>query len=107
LQNIVDDLWDDYFATGRLQVAVQRPKRRLIRGEKLELKVPDDGSPNGSPAAIDYLRHPLSENQYCDFVRGCDFGLLLHDSRAYYSRRAGVLGELMSCGKPGFARTAV
>ena len=100
LQSIVDGLWDDYFSTGRLQVAVQRPKRRLIRGEKLELKVPDRALPNGSEPAIDYLRHPLSESRYCDFIRGCDFGLLLHDSRAYYSRRAGVLGELMSCGKP-------
>ena len=100
LQNVVDNLWSDYLSSGRLQVAVQRPKRKLFRKEKLKLQLPDSQNLIGGDPVIDYMRHPLSESDYCDFIRGADFGLLLHDSRAYYSRRAGVLGELLSCGKP-------
>ena len=100
LQNVVDELWSDYLSNGRLQVAVQRPKRKLFRKEKLELQLPDQKNSVGGNPVIDYMRHPLPETEYCDFIRGADFGLLLHDSRAYYSRRAGVLGELLSCGKP-------
>lgn len=100
LQSVVDELWEDYLSNGRLQIAVQRPKRKLFRKEKLELQLPDSKNSVGGDPVIDYMRHPLSESDYCDFIRGADFGLLLHDSRAYYSRRAGVLGELLSCGKP-------
>lgn len=100
LQGVVDDLWEDYLSVGRLQVAVQRPKRKLLRGEKLKLSLPDKRTTVGGHEVIDYLRHPLSEQQYGNFIRESDFGLMLHDSRAYYSRRAGVLGELLSCGKP-------
>lgn len=99
LQGVVNDLWGDYLGVGRLQVAVQRPPRRVLRGEKLNLQLPGPNIVGGQPV-VDYVRHPLPEQDYCDFIRGADFGLLLHDSRAYFSRRAGVLGELMSCGKP-------
>jgi len=100
LQNVVDELWDAYLSSGRLQVAVQRPARKMFRKEKLELRLPDPKNLVGGDPVIDYMRHPLPETDYCDFIRSADFGLLLHDSRAYYSRRAGVLGELLSCGKP-------
>jgi hypothetical protein len=99
LQKVVDELWGDYLSTGQLEIAVQRPRRKMLRRTKLELSLPADSNV-GSSSPIEYLDHPLSEEDYCDFLRGSDFGLLLHDSRAYYSRRAGVLGELLSCGKP-------
>ena len=35
-----------------------------------------------------------------DFIQNTDCGLLFYDSRTYFSRRAGVLGELLSAGKP-------
>ena len=100
LQRVIDSLWDEYLSCGRLQVAVQRPRRKLLRREKLRLELPGAVPTGRSEPIVDYLRHPLSENEYCDFVRGSDFGLLLYDSRAYYSRRAGVLGELLASGKP-------
>ncbi|WP_148618802.1 hypothetical protein [Mariniblastus fucicola] len=100
LQGVIDGLWDEYLSTGRLQVAVQRPNRKMLGRQKLELTLPEGSHGVTDAPVIDYLRHPLSEEQYCRFIRGADFGLLLHDSRAYYSRRAGVLGELLSCGKP-------
>lgn len=100
LQKVVDGLWDEYLSCGRLQIAAQRPKRKFLRKEKLELRLPTSNNIVGGEPIIDYQRHPLSEDAYCDLIRGADFGLLLHDSRAYYSRRAGVLGELLSCGKP-------
>jgi hypothetical protein len=100
LQQVVDSLWDEYFSCGRLQVALQRPKRKMLRKEKLQLDLPNLEQNQFRDPVVDYLQHPLSENDYCDFIRGSDFGLLLYDSRAYYSRRAGVLGELLACGKP-------
>lgn len=104
LQKIVDPLWHDYLANGRLQLAVQRPKRKWYRRERIELQLPtaDQASNQETtpPPVIDYLRHPLSEDQYCDLIREADCGLLLYDSRAYFARRAGVLGELLACGKP-------
>jgi hypothetical protein len=100
LQRVIDSLWGEYLSCGRLQVALQRPKRKMLRKEKLELELPSGEPIQFRDPVVDYLQHPLSENDYCDFIRGSDFGLLLYDSRAYYSRRAGVLGELLACGKP-------
>lgn len=112
LQRLVNELWDSHLAPGRIQIAVQRPRRKFMRSEKLELKTPAVGSDtvaatevnsvirSGSAEPIEYLPHPLKRDAYIEFIRSADCGLLLYDSRAYYSRRAGVLGELLSCGKP-------
>lgn len=105
LQPLVDKLWDSHLANGKIEIAIQRPRKRFLRKEKIELQTPHN--PDDSGAAITtsnspfkYYAHPLSRPDYIEFLRSADCGLLMYDSRAYFSRRAGVLGEMLSCGKP-------
>ena len=101
LQPLVNDLWDSHLATGRVKIAVQRPRRKNFRKQKIELALPKTGdASNLSTDAIEYFDHPLGREAYIDFIKNTDCGLLFYDSRTYYSRRAGVLGELLSAGKP-------
>jgi hypothetical protein len=99
LQPLVNKIWDDYLSQGKMRLVIQRPPRKLVRGEKLELDFPATESGDAQDV-VDYLPHPLPSGQYSDLIRSTDCGLLFYDSRTYFSRRAGVMGELLSCGKP-------
>ena len=114
LQPLVDNIWDRHLAGGNVQLVLQRPKKKLSRlrkiakwakfpvREKIELQPPQ--SKTIAEAAnedwVTYFEHPLSDADYLKLLNDADIGLLCYDSRAYFSRRAGVLGELLSCGKP-------
>ena len=98
LQTVIDNLWQDYFGCGALEVAVQRPRKKFLRRQKVEIQLPVGDRGDSSP--VKYVQHPLREDEYAEFIKRADFGLLMYDSRAYFSRRAGVLGELLACGKP-------
>ncbi len=93
LQPLVDQIWTTHIATGKVKIAVQRSAK-----SKLELNQPIEASLAEAP--VEYLAHPLTDQAYIEFIKSADCGLLFYDSRAYFSRRAGVLGELLSCGKP-------
>lgn len=97
LQNLVDELWDTHLSTGQIHLVVQRPKPRLMGVQKIELQLPPSSSDS---APIHYVSHPLPQDDYVNLIRNTDVGLLYYDSRVYYSRRAGVLGELLAAGKP-------
>lgn len=99
LQPLVNKIWEPHLSKGRMQLVIQRPPKKLVQGEKIELEFPADDIEEGSEV-VDYLPHPLPSDQYSDLIRSTDCGLLFYDSRTYYSRRAGVMGELLSCGKP-------
>lgn len=105
LQPLVDKLWDSHLANEKIKILIQRPRKKFLRKEKIELQIPPDGKETGEANTADgspfkYFAHPLSRPDYIEFLRSADCGLLMYDSRAYYSRRAGVLGEMLSCGKP-------
>ncbi len=105
LQPLVDKLWDSHLANGKIKIVIQRPRKKFLRKEKIELQMPpsmgDSAAENESASSpFKYYAHPLSRPDYIDFLRNADCGLLMYDSRAYFSRRAGVLGEMLSCGKP-------
>ena len=101
LQPLVDRIWDSHIRTGNVQIVVQRPARKWPAREKINLTPPID-SEHGEAGDdwVRYYSHPLSDSEYLDLIKNTDCGLLFYDSRAYFSRRAGVLGELLSCGKP-------
>ncbi|MCH2178485.1 MAG: hypothetical protein MK106_06740 [Mariniblastus sp.] len=99
LQSLVNHIWDRHLATNRVQLAIQRPVRRWPAKEKIELHSPAGGAGHATDW-VEYYNHPLGEEDYLDLIANTDCGLLFYDSRAYYSRRAGVLGELLSSGKP-------
>ena len=105
LQPLVDKLWDSHLATGKIKIAIQRPRKKFLRKEKIELQSPLSTNLSGELNTADcspfkYYAHPLSRPDYIEFLKNSDCGLLMYDSRAYFSRRAGVLGEMLSCGKP-------
>ena len=53
------------------------------------------------PSNVQICEHPLDPQSYRDFIRKTDIGLLTtYDSEAYFSRRAGILGEYLSGGIP-------
>ncbi|HEX4146670.1 MAG TPA: hypothetical protein VHY91_24420 [Pirellulales bacterium] len=96
---IVGALEANYFATGRLQIALQaashddlpEPLRRL----SAECASPVDRS---SPVAL--AGWPLSPPDYLEFLAGSSIGLLMYDPLAYHARISGVLVELLGAGVP-------
>jgi hypothetical protein len=95
LSDILRRLWDDQFSTGKLQLVVQSNKSwfRIPLPESDQRKTPPR-------EPVIYVPHPLSPREYVELVRQADIGLLMYDSRRYYARRAGILGELLSAGVP-------
>lgn len=101
LQTLVNEVWPTHLSTGKVQLVVQRPKRKFLKAQKLDLELPTDPAEAASAVSpVEYVNHPLPQSGYVDLVHGTDVGLLYYDSRVYFSRRAGVLGELLACGKP-------
>ena len=103
LQRMVQGLWKDYFAEGRLQLAFSSagggnwwsPSSRnsLVSGRRLS------GFPaTGNESAIEHFQGPLPQARRRDLVRNSDFALMLPDR--CHSSSARSLGELLSCGKP-------
>ncbi|HEY1784481.1 MAG TPA: hypothetical protein VGG30_02995 [Pirellulales bacterium] len=99
---VVDALRDDYFATGRLQLALQtkslddlpEPLRKLTA----DLAAPTDGRAAQSP--VMHAAWPLSPPDYLRFLGGSDIGLLMYDNLIYHVRCSGVLVEMLSAGVP-------
>ena len=97
LQTLVNDLWDSHLSNGKVKLVLQRAAPKWpVKTHKVELTQPTEllNSP------IEYAQHPLSNDDYVDLIRSTDIGLLFYNSHTYYARRAGVLGELLACGKP-------
>ena len=102
LQSLIDNISEDLLATGLAEIAVQRPKKKLLSTkQKIELNAPIVHREHAvASSSVKYYSHPLPDQQYVDLIKNSDCGLLFYDSRAYFSRRAGVLGELLASGKP-------
>ena len=103
LQPLVDQIWENHIQSGNVQIVVQRPVRKWPAREKIALNAPTVGGeslPEPDYEWVKYFSHPLSDLEYLELIQSTDCGLLFYDSRAYFSRRAGVLSELLSCGKP-------
>lgn len=97
-QFVVDELWDDLFATNQLALRVQRPNRGQFLRPKIKIRVPRQRADLSKPVV--YSDHPLGESEYFDLIRSTDIGLLAYDSESYFARRAGILGEYLSVGRP-------
>ena len=115
LQTLVNDLWSSHLSNGKLKLLVQRAAPKWpSKVHKVDLKLPTDSQKSKELAGatsdttalapfnqpVEYAQHPLPNDEYADLIRSADIGLLYYDGRTYYSRRAGVLGELLACGKP-------
>jgi hypothetical protein len=92
LQKLVDELWEPYLRTGRVQLVVQ------ARPGKLHLALPADASEGVEPVV--FAPVGLSRDRYVELVRDTDVGLLLYDALRYYTRCSGVLLEMLCAGVP-------
>lgn len=109
LAGVVQSLWHDCLSPGKAQLLVQTKRRHGTNAPKLQLPLPDaERSPRAvvrmpTDVASDpvvYIQHPLAIADYVDLIRRADIGLMLYDSRRYYARRAGILGEYLAFGVP-------
>ena len=90
LQQLVDELWDPYLRSGRVQLVVQ------ARPGKLHLVLPAN-APEGIEPVV-FAPVGLSRDRYVELVRITDVGLLLYDAERYYTRCSGVLLEMLCAG---------
>jgi len=99
---VVAALKDDYFASGRLQLALQTKAvdelPAALRKLTADLAAPADGRAAQSPVV--HAAWPLSPPDYLRFLGGSDIGLLMYDSMVYHVRCSGVLVEMLSAGVP-------
>lgn len=94
LATTLGSVWSQLFLSGKLQLHVQsKPSHR----NRLGLPAPESAAVS---QPVVFWPHPLSPENYTEFIRESHIGLLLYNSRRYYARRAGVLGEFLCAGVP-------
>ena len=112
LQGLVDQVKQPLLLTGKAKLVVQRPRQKRFGKSWLDLSLGDDrqrdgrerqkqsesGSTNVTP--IEYAAHPLPRDEYRKLLQTADVGLFCYESRSYFSRCAGILVEMLACGKP-------
>ena len=100
LTNLLNELGPEYLEKGKLQFILQAPKRPWFQRQKISIGGWPISWEDRPDAPIVVYPHPLPVEGYRKLVDSADIGLLMYDQAAYYARRAGVMCELLSCGKP-------
>lgn len=101
IPRLMEDLWTDYVATGKLSFHLQSnfnipngEPEAVIARQKLEHFAARQ------PGSVELFTKPLTSAQYKDFVLSGDLNLLLYDANNYYARSSGILVESLSAGMP-------
>ena len=118
LQGLIDKIKEPLLLTGKAKLLVQRPSQKRFGKPWLELYLDDEPAVTSDPVSapvsdtassdvvpsdinpIEYVAHPLPRNEYRELLRSADVGLFCYDARSYFSRCAGILVEMLACGKP-------
>jgi len=102
LAPIVRGLWQEGFASGRLQLLLQsgRPRLELAAGSASDPPLPVGEWPLPRPEPIVRVPHPLPAEEFARLIAATDVGLLLHDAEAYYARCSGILVDMLIAGVP-------
>ena len=102
LADLLSELYDECFANGRMQLQIQLSERRFRRGLSTELtqRMEQSSRQNSHFAPVAHIKHPLSKDEYVDFILQSDIALLIYDSDRYYARCSGILVEMLSAGIP-------
>ena len=118
LQGLIDKIKEPLLLTGKARLLVQRPSQKRFGKPWLELYLDDGPAATSEPGSnsdsdtasselvpsdvnpIEYVPHPLPRNDYRQLLRSADVGLFCYDARSYFSRCAGILVEMLACGKP-------
>lgn len=101
LRGVIEGISEALLESGQAKLVLQGGTTRRKRAQ-LELNGRSGNlkSRDQQPAWLEYVEHPLSEQAYVELIKQADIGLLIYDSRTYYARRAGVLGEFFASGVP-------
>ncbi len=100
LAELVSELQSSHLDTGRLQFILQAPKRPWYQRRKIRLGTPLNSPREFCSDPVVICPHPLAVDDYTHLIDSADIGLLMYDQSAYYARRAGVMCELLSRGRP-------
>jgi glycosyltransferase involved in cell wall biosynthesis len=102
LNSAIAELWDDYFASGRLQLVIQTDAKNLSFSlpRRQRAQFVDASHIDSAEAPIICVRGPLSAESYDQLIHSADIGLFLYDSQRYYTRCSGVLLEMLTAGVP-------
>jgi len=92
LETLATAIASTHLATGRVRLVVQAGSPNTTRRLCRKLKLAD--------SAIEQQRHPLPAAEYRQLIERAAAGLFFYDSRRYYGRRAGILGEFLAAGRP-------
>lgn len=101
IPRIVNDLWDDYVATGRISFHLQS-NFNIPQGEPEAVIAREQLRQLGArqPGAVELIDRPMTSEQYKAFLLSGDINLLLYDTNNYYARSSGILVESLSAGVP-------
>ena len=99
---IASELTTDYFATDRLELALQAESYEdlpeALRRLAAEFAAASDEEAPRRPVAL--AGWPLSPAAYAEFLTSASIGLLMYDPLAYHARISGVMVELLGAGVP-------
>lgn len=99
LKALIDDLWDEFLASGRVQLQIQARDPSAVP-EHTGARAARTSDAGGSVEPIVCVQHPLPTPEYLEFLRRAHIGWLPYDSEAYYARLSSVFVELLAAGKP-------
>ncbi len=100
LGQLINGLWDSHLKTRRVSIHLQTSRPRRFQPRKLLTGAGGPRAVRDFHQHVHLYPHPLPETDYLDLIGNSDIGLFFYDSRRYYSRRAGILGEFLASGKP-------
>jgi hypothetical protein len=98
LPRLIQDLWDDYVAPGKVSFHFQA-NYNVPQGEP-EAVIARTRMEAWPPDKVQLLKEPLTSEQYRRFLLDADINLLLYDTTNYYARSSGILVESLTAGVP-------
>lgn len=101
IPHLIEDLWEDYIATGRASFRLQS-NFNIPQGEPEAVIAREqlDQLARRAPSSIELLKQPMTSEQYKTLLLSGSINLLLYDSANYYSRSSGILVESLTAGIP-------
>lgn len=98
IRELANDLPKEFVQRNNVKIVTQQKKQkfwRRLKGRLKRTRVEPESS------VFEEWKFPLSDSQYRELIKRTNIGLLTtYDSRTYFSRRAGILGEYLAAGIP-------
>jgi hypothetical protein len=101
--SLIAAVWDDCLASRKMEFVFQARPRQVVGWIARELRNQITVAPietTDGEVHLRTVRHPLDAQAYHQFIRQTDIGLFLYDSRRYFARASGIMGEMLAAGTP-------